>query len=75
LTPIWLEDEDVRSLPKEVLDAHQRGETAWDLRRKAAGYRGFMFICVDFEGRIMLINAAKKNSSYYGQLGFHTTLS
>ena len=36
LTPIWLEDEDVRSLPNEVLDAHQRGETARDLRRLIA---------------------------------------
>lgn len=32
LTPIWLEEEDIQMLPMEVRDAHQKGETVWDLR-------------------------------------------
>ncbi|CAK9117074.1 unnamed protein product [Durusdinium trenchii] len=31
LTPTWLSEEDLRRLPSEVLDAHQRGETVFYL--------------------------------------------
>ena len=33
LTPIWLEEEDIQMLPKEVRDAHQKGETVWGPER------------------------------------------
>ena len=31
LTPIWLEDDDLKSLPREVLEAHKRGDTVGSL--------------------------------------------
>jgi len=40
LTPIWLEEEDIQMLPMEVRDAHQKGETVWDLRLSSRPWTG-----------------------------------